>query len=73
MKITGNEPFHMHVDTDRDGSVYTERYGITIRQAFAMASMQGRRASETKMASESIAILAVKDADALIAELNRTE
>lgn len=73
MKITGNEPYHIHVDTDKDGGTYTDKPGITIRQAFAMAAMQGIRASQPMLSRVVAAELAVRDADALIAELNKEE
>lgn len=72
--ITGNEPAfpEMH-----DHGVRELNTGITIRQQFAMAAMQGFCAAgygefkDTHTAY--IAELAVRQADALIKELNKTE
>ena len=70
MKITGNEPAYPVFDEEMD----IMRLGLTIRQQFAMAAMQGMIAG--KYEGNGIiddCKVAVKYADALIAELNRTE
>jgi len=88
MKITGNEPampitsthgFPTHLkNLNIDG---TCAIGLTIRQQFAMAAMQGLLSNndlidgvkEESSVPEICAIMSVACADALIAELNRTE
>jgi hypothetical protein len=77
MKITGNEPAFI-VDNLFLPTDYTTK-GITIRQQFAMAAMQGLL-SNTKLVSANdepynkvVAEASVKFADALINELNKSE
>ena len=78
--ITGNEPANPVVNSDGFPS-YAENLnsgkpeciGLTIRQQFAMAAMQGCIASGFQTTMQKHAESAVEAADALIAELNRTE
>ena len=79
MKITGNEPANPIVNSDGFpsyaetlNSAKPECIGLTIRQQFAMSAMQGLANTAESVPSE-IAEVAVFMADALIAELNRTE
>ena len=77
MKITGNEPampFAWKQIVGKDGTkcdiVSSEQKGLTIRQQFAMAAMQGLIADGAVINRQSVAKVAVELADALIAELN---
>jgi hypothetical protein len=83
--ITGNEPANPIVNSDGFPS-YAENLnsgkpeciGLTIRQQFAMTAMQGLcanylRENVTGWNVKTYAVEAVELADALIAELNRTE
>ena len=67
-KLTGNEP----VMPSQNNMAYNE--GLTIRQQFAMAAMQGMLANETfvpnKENYEYYAKAAVNEADLLIKALN---
>lgn len=74
--ITGNEP-SMPVDITiiypQDVVDKISHLGLTIRQQFAMAAMQGLLASTNGTFSAShLAYTSVQAADALIAELNKT-
>lgn len=74
-EITGNESAHGYGFTTADGSSHVDEPGLTIRQHFAAMAMQGICAnSHDNMPKEFTAIAehAVKYADALIAELNKT-
>lgn len=74
MKTTGNEPYFININSDDYGGVYTLDKGITIRQEFAKAAMAGIISKEGMILNgEYIAKYAVNYADALIAELNKTE
>jgi len=80
MKITGNEPANPvnEETTDRIDSGIKIYTGLTIRQQFAMAAMQGLMANDMPVYeidnfNKVIVKMAVDTADALIAELNRTE
>jgi hypothetical protein len=68
-----NEPAYPEHDTytNRESDVQTDvRGGMTIREAFAMAAMQGLMACPTVSASAAkIAEAAVSHADALLAAL----
>jgi len=68
MKITGNEPARPYTD----GSTFAHD-GLTIRQQFAMAAMQGLAGRNVNYSSNEIANKAISYADALINELNRTD
>lgn len=69
--ITGNEPA-MPEPITAGGYRGNGNTGLTIRQQFAMAAMQGILANDVsvKLNSWDVAIIAVKNADKLIAELN---
>lgn len=70
-KITGNEPAMPIVMGKESDQWYV---GLTIRQQFAMAAMQGMLTNMGLIDTvnwEWIAGQAVKQADALIAELNK--
>lgn len=67
--ITGKEP----ASPMGDQSCREPSNGITIRQQFAMAAMQGLCSYPGVATAESIAEAAVSVADALITELNKTE
>ena len=83
MRITGSEPYYPTPIAGGDNSVVsapTVSYtydGITIRQEFAKAAMQGFCADQEKMyldpknTAELIAFYSVLCADALIEKLNR--
>lgn len=96
MKITGNEPIaptmyrqigdnDYRIATTRDqieGNFLSAYGGITIRQQFAMAAMQGMLAHATRYKPrdgassnwhETISEESVQIADALIAALNKLE
>jgi hypothetical protein len=84
MKITGNEPAYPINDDAGYPSYLTvvngsepKCTGLTIRQQFAMAAMQGilsNPATVQNIRSDmQMAEWSVQNADALIAELNRTE
>lgn len=81
--ITGNEPYNPSNYVDEDGNVAYGN-GLTIRQYFAAMAMQGIKSNielckvcDTAAKAmnitqqEAIAKMSVKDADALIAELNK--
>lgn len=79
-KITGNEPAQPVVSTKAGYDNYTMKTisdvsstgGMTIRQEFAKAAMQGLAANgELKLDEWQTAKVAVKMADYLIHELNR--
>ena len=87
MKITGNEPAYPIGEAEKDR---LDQYpnisypGLSIRQQFAMAAMQGlvsnpdwaktmRTPDDWDAYIERVSIGSVELADALIAELNRTE
>jgi len=75
MKITGNEPaYAKSAFYHPDGGIDPSQTGLTIRQQFAMAAMQAvvSWGNENSSIEQDIS-LSVKYADALIAELNRTE
>jgi len=81
-KITGNEPAMpiysaegLPTYTSMMNKGYPEATGLTIRQQFAMAAMQGLLANPNKGYAliERIAVDAVIYADALIDELNKSE
>jgi len=80
MKITGNEPVHPTMEHGYDkygiASVQTT-LGMTIRQQFAMAAMTGilsnPNTTQGLQDAETMARWCTENADALIAELNRTE
>lgn len=72
--ITGNEPARPTdlLMLDKDG--YGDRVefpGLTIRQQFAMAAMQGLLSNTEYANLNSMAEISVQSADALIAELNK--
>lgn len=70
MKTTGNEPAYPAFDDNMDKM----QTGLTIRQQFAMAAMQGLLSSPRQYTGlDWIVQNSVEIADALIAELNRTE
>ena len=86
MKITGNEPANFTMDSNGTNMPELTSLGLTIRQQFAMAAMQGMCANSA--ISEAAARLASKHgknfeqivaansvymSDCLIDELNRTE
>lgn len=92
MKITGNEPAYPTMDSNGRNMPELTSIGLTIRQQFAMAAMQGIMSGmgtdiqTFKMQMEYFAerypddtmyVACAKEsvgaADALIAELNRTE
>ena len=91
MKITGNEPAYggkilIEKNNAEVQSILgkhsiqllpVEYSGLTIRQQFAMAAMQGILSNSVTLghldSSQSMAVWSVQNADALIAELNRTE
>lgn len=81
MKITGNEPYYpfykpreSNGDTEITPSYIAEiNKGITIRQEFAKAAMQGILSDPSSYDLTKIAALAVVCADNLIEELNKTE
>ena len=78
MKMTGNEPAYPTMDNNG-----LNRFsGLTIRQQFAMVAMNGMLAHSTRYRPrqgasnnwhEAMAEEAVQLADALIAELNKSE
>ena len=71
--ITGNEPV-TPLQYLNDNTTY-DSYGLTIRQHFAAMAMQGILSSldnDTPIIGGLLAEYAVKCADALIAELNKT-
>lgn len=86
--ITGNEPampsYSMYdeegelVNIYQSGVTTGRTYGLTIRQQFAMAAMQGLASTLSgqcdvkPLVAETLAKEAVLCADALIAELNKT-
>lgn len=80
MKITGNEPA-IPTPICSDGSdIYSSEdcfnavTGITIRQQFAMAAMQGIVSTTQGLdTAHDVARRSIKYADALISELNNTE
>jgi hypothetical protein len=91
-KITGNEPYYpfftwnaggngnaVEVDTHNGTQVFPYETGITIRQQFAMAAMQGLLSNDEhikndeKSYPEITADMALQYADALIEELNKTD
>lgn len=70
MKITGNEPANPIIYRINE-NVHT---GLTIRQQFAMAAMQGILSTPQGLDSElDVARKSVRYADALINELNKSE
>ena len=84
MKITGNEPAHplkeMVYSEGLGGHIGIDYLGLTIRQQFAMAAMQGMLAnnegcmaqgSSRSFNPETIAACAVNQSDALIEALNK--
>jgi len=87
MKITGNEPYYpffrwneggngnaiVVFDTQGGNQFFPYDPGITIRQEFAKAAMQGILSDPSSYDLTKIAALAVVCADNLIAELNKTE
>lgn len=88
MTITGNEPYFPFFVHNEDGYGHTTvvntgvgiQYfpfvpGVSIRQEFAKAAMQGLLSGDLKsgVRDNEIAIASVKMADELIAELNRTD
>ena len=82
MKITGNEPAMPIVNSDGFCSLLEHveilkesAVGLTIRQQFAMAAMQGMCADTNteNMSVEVLANIAVSYADALINELNKAD
>jgi hypothetical protein len=82
MKITGNEPAYPVFNdsgycTNVNNEAIKGAHGLTIRQQFAMAAMQGilsNPATVQNIRSDmQMAEWSVQNADALIAELNRTE
>jgi len=66
MKTEPNQPVYPHSSPE----AMEQRPSLTIRQAFAMAAMQGLLATDAFFAQEA-AEAAVQCADALIAELNK--
>lgn len=65
-----------HADSlcQQTGTVKVEHAGLTKREMFAMAAMQGIAGeSDSAEMSDSIARIAVSHADALLAELERTK
>jgi hypothetical protein len=48
---------------------YCQQYGLTKRERFAMAAMQGLRAGIDVYDPQEVAMMAVSDADALLKEL----
>lgn len=87
MKITGNEPAMPQISEvltsvymDTPATLIVSTPGLTIRQQFAMAAMQGFCAVSNKgeyISTEDMAgacaSLSVKFADALINELNKSD
>ena len=71
--ITGNEPAMPTKHYNINGSMDKQCEGLTIRQQFAMYALNGILASNGTTYSSSDIKEAVYCADALIAELNRTE
>lgn len=73
MKITGNEPSNTFF---HDGGDFKMSYpGLTIRQQFAMAAMQGWIACQHEGFTGSYEVVAenaINNADALIKALNET-
>lgn len=68
-KITGDEPA-----TPYEGAGHPGTTGLTIRQLFAMAAMQGILASNPLIIHQrpsEVAVMAVGSADALINQLNK--
>ena len=66
----------MPIELSGFGQFASEAYtGLTKREMFAMAAMQGLIASDTRgtLHEKRCAELAVKQADALLAELDRTK
>jgi hypothetical protein len=77
MKNTnGNLPAMPQTHSDnlcqQTGTVKVEHAGLTKREMFAMAAMQGLLANESDRLPQYIAADAVIAADALLAELERT-
>jgi len=73
-KITGDEPINQIFQPDKDGMIYTESNGLTIRQYYAGLAMHGILASQSPGYEKRAlfnATTAVNSADALIAELNK--
>ena len=70
MEITGNEPAMPIVTTPETNEMVT---GLTIRQQFAMAAMQGISARNVNYSPAEMSAKAVQYADALINELNKSE
>lgn len=67
MKTTGEDSVYPCIDKDKYHT------GLTKREAFAMAAMQGLCAgSSNHFQPEHFAEFSIKYADALIAELNKT-
>lgn len=89
MKITGNEPAYggkmltkvnaskldQLMGDYKQKDIPFDHYGLTIRQQFAMAAMQGLLSDGrlTKIDGSDVTKYAVVFADALIHELNNTE
>lgn len=59
--------------TNGQREIYCDQTGLTKREQFAMAAMQGFCASSDYMSFTAIATDAVAVADALLAELERTK
>jgi len=87
--ITGNEPYFPFLKWNRTGygdaitvenEIMSQHFpyeqGVTIRQQFAMAAMQGLLSNpeitEQAKTWESVICVAVEQADSLIDELNKT-
>lgn len=74
MKITGNETAYPTMDINGERNLELHSQGLTIRQQFAMAAMQGLLSSPRQYTVlDWIVHNSVEIADALIAELNMTE
>lgn len=67
--ITGDEPATGYGFANEQS--HADYKGLTIRQQFSMAAMQGLCAGTLNINHEKIAIISVKCADALIIELNK--